>query len=88
MNFDRRARSVWRPPAANHPLPANTITSAEIQVERKTFLFQLQENERGQFLRISETANDRTNAIVIPASGLDDFKRILDGLIKDDSAGQ
>jgi hypothetical protein len=60
------------------------IATAKLEVERKTFVFQLQENARGQFLRIIEDAKGRKNAIVIPASGLMDFKRLLDG-IKDEN---
>jgi len=57
------------------------MKSENIAVERKTFIFDLRENPRGRFLRITEDANGRRDSIVIPASGLEDFRRVLDGII-------
>ena len=58
-------------------VPAETLKTGKIQIERKTFLFTLQENARGRFLRITEDVNGRRNAIVIPATGLAEFQRAL-----------
>ncbi|HEX4140319.1 MAG TPA: hypothetical protein VHY09_08225 [Candidatus Methylacidiphilales bacterium] len=41
----------------------------------------MRENPRGRFLRITEDANGRRDSIVIPAPGLEDFRRVLDGII-------
>lgn len=57
------------------------LKSENLAVERKTFLFDLRENPRGRFLRITEDANGRRDSIVIPAPGLEDFRRVLDGMI-------
>jgi hypothetical protein len=57
------------------------IKSENIAVERKSFIFDLRENPRGRFLRITEDANGRRDAIVIPAPGLEDFRRVLDEII-------
>ena len=57
------------------------LKSANIAVERKTFLFDLRENPRGRFLRITEDANGRRDSIVIPATGLEDFQRVLEEII-------
>ena len=54
----------------------------EIQVERKTFTFTLKENPRGRFLRITENGGKYRNAIIIPATGLADFKRLVDEMVK------
>ena len=62
------------------PVPAETIASGKIEIERKQFIFSLQENARGQFLRITEDAKGRRNSIVIPAPGLAEFKRLLDAM--------
>lgn len=64
--------------------PANeeTIKSEKIQIERKTFLLALKENPRGRFLRITEDVGGRRDTIIIPAPGLDDFKRVLDEMVK------
>jgi hypothetical protein len=53
-----------------------------VQIERKTFVFTLRENPRGRFLRITEDVGGRRDTIIIPAPGLDDFKRILDEMVK------
>lgn len=55
--------------------------SDRIQVERKSFYFDLKENARGTFLRITEDVNGRRDAIVVPASGLQDFRDALDRVI-------
>ena len=57
------------------------LKSENISVERKNFIFDLRENPRGRFLRITEDANGRRDSIVIPAPGLEDFRRVLDGII-------
>jgi len=56
----------------------DTLKSEQIQIERKSFHLTLKENPRGRFLRISEDVGGRRNAIIIPATGLKDFKRLLD----------
>lgn len=57
------------------------LKSENIVVERKTFIFDLRENPRGRFLRITEDANGRRDSIVIPATGLEDVRRVLDDII-------
>ncbi len=57
------------------------LKSENIAVERKSFIFDLRENPRGRFLRITEDANGRRDSIVIPAPGLEEFRRVLDGII-------
>jgi hypothetical protein len=57
------------------------LKSEAISVERKNFIFDLRENPRGRFLRITEDAGGRRDSIVIPAPGLEDFRRVLDGII-------
>ncbi len=59
----------------------SVLKSDSIAVERKTFIFDLRENPRGRFLRITEDANGRRDSIVIPAPGLEDLRRALDGII-------
>ena len=60
----------------------DTLKSDKVQIERKTFLFSLKENPRGRFLRITEDVNGRRDNIIIPATGLDEFKRIFDEMVK------
>src|SRR6266404_3747532 len=67
------------------PKPAvneDTLKSDKIQIERKTFVFALKENPRGRFLRITEDVGGRRDTIIIPAPGLEDFKKLLDDMLK------
>ncbi len=57
------------------------LKSETLSVERKDFIFDLRENPRGRFLRITEEAHGRRDAIVIPAPGLEEFRRLLDEII-------
>lgn len=58
-----------------------TLRTEKIQIERKTFILTLKENPRGRFLRITEDVNGRRDTIIIPATGLDDFKKTLEELV-------
>jgi adenylyl- and sulfurtransferase ThiI len=61
------------------------LRNAHIRVERKQFTFNLKENLQGMFLRITEEVNTgRRNSIVIPASGLEQFRDSLNEVIKFD----
>ena len=64
--------------AQEAPSPAGQ----SIRVERKHFTFDLRENPRGKFLRITEEVNGRHDAIVVPLTGLKQFRDALDEMIK------
>jgi hypothetical protein len=64
------------------PVNEETLRSDKIQIERKTFLFALKENPRGRFLRITEDVGGRRDTIIIPAPGLEDFKKLLDEMVR------
>jgi len=64
------------------PVNEETLKTDKIQIERKTFVFTLKENPRGRFLRITEDVGGRRDTIIIPAPGLEDFKRLLDDMVK------
>jgi|SRR6202046_2360397 hypothetical protein len=64
------------------PVNEETLKTDKVQIERKSFVFTLKENPRGRFLRITEDVGGRRDTIIIPAPGLDDFKKILDEMVK------
>ena len=55
----------------------NVIATKEVQVERKHLSIEFRENDRGRFLRITETVHGRRNAVIIPSTGLADFTSAL-----------
>lgn len=59
-----------------------SIKTEKIQIERKTFVFALKENIRGKFLRITEDVAGRRDTVIIPAPGLEEFRRVLDEMIQ------
>ena len=59
-----------------------TLKTGRIQIERKNFVFALKENQRGRFLRITEDAHGRRDRIIIPAPGLEEFRKALDDMVK------
>ncbi|HEY5913590.1 MAG TPA: RNA-binding protein [Verrucomicrobiae bacterium] len=75
--FRERRHGLRKPPLAE-----DTLKSERIQIERKTFVFALKENPRGRFLRITEDVGGRHDTIIVPAPGLEDFKRLLDEMVK------
>lgn len=60
----------------------STLLSEKLQIERKQFFFDLKENPRGRFLRITEDVAGRRDSIIIPASGLDQIRALLDSIIR------
>jgi PurA ssDNA and RNA-binding protein len=58
------------------------LETREIQVERKQFTAALKENPRGRFVRITESGSGRANSIVIPSTGLREFQKMLEEMIK------
>jgi len=57
------------------------ILTEQIQVERKIFSFELRENQRGRFLRITEDVGGRRDTIIIPATGLERVRDVIDRAI-------
>ena len=57
------------------------LLSDKIQVERKVFFFDLKENPRGRFLKITEDVGGRRDTIIIPSTGLDKFRDAIDRAI-------
>jgi len=58
------------------------VPTQSLRVERKQFTFELKENARGQFLRITEEVGGRRDAIIIPLSGVEQFRNTLDEIIR------
>ena len=58
------------------------LLSEKIQIERKQFFFDLKENPRGRFLRITEDVGGRRDTIIIPSTGLEAFRDMLDEVIR------
>jgi hypothetical protein len=69
-------------PGSKPNVQEETLKTDRIQIERKTFVFTLKENPRGRFLRITEDVNGRRDTIIVPAPGLEDFKKMLDDMVR------
>jgi hypothetical protein len=61
----------------------DTISYRELTIERKHFIIELRENERGRFLKITEAAHGRRNSVIIPSTGLDEFEDKLDEVLSE-----
>ena len=64
------------------PVNEDTLKTEKIQIERKTFIFTLKENPRGRFLRITEDVNGRRDNVIIPSTGLEEFRKVLEDMAK------
>jgi hypothetical protein len=76
--FGRRPYQGQLRPPSNE----DTLKSEKVQIERKTFVFTLKENPRGRFLRITEDVGGRRDTIIVPSTGLEDFQKLLDEMVK------
>ncbi len=63
-----------------------TLRAERVQIERKVFVLTLKENTRGRFLRITEDMHGRRESIIVPASGLGEFSRLIEEMAKNSSA--
>jgi hypothetical protein len=57
------------------------LFSEKTQIERKLFYFDLKQNPRGRFLKITEDVRGRRDTIIIPSTGLVEIKEILERVI-------
>jgi hypothetical protein len=64
------------------PVQEETLKTEKIQVERKTFILMLKENARGRFLRITEDVGGRRDTIIVPSTGLEDFKKAVEIMLQ------
>jgi hypothetical protein len=64
------------------PVNEDTLKSEQVQIERKMFVLALKENPRGRFLRITEDVSGRRDTIIIPATGLEEFKKLFAEMAK------
>jgi len=90
MYSNDRPSPYYRPPyhqpyGAQPPRPfvqEDTLKTELIHIERKSFQLTLKENPRGRFLRITEDVGGRHNTIIIPSTGLAEFKKLLDEMVR------
>ena len=80
--FGNRPHGDYPHGSPKPPVNEETLKSAKIQIERKTFVLALKENARGRFLRITEDVGGRRDTIIIPAPGLEDFSKLLEEMVK------
>ena len=79
----RQSPGGFRGSGAPHPPPPEeTIRSEKFQVERKVFILSLKENPRGRFLRLTEDVGGRRDHVIIPATGLEELRNLLDQMIQ------
>lgn len=72
---------------ARPPTTEETLKTEKLQIERKSFVFALKENPRGRFLRITEDVGGRRDTIIVPATGLEDFARVIEEMVKQSGGG-
>tara|TARA_R110002096_G_scaffold40688_15_gene110384 strand:- start:2259 stop:2495 length:237 start_codon:yes stop_codon:yes gene_type:complete len=56
-----------------HGSQNDAIHTEKVVSDRKKFFLDLKENDRGQFVKITEDVRGRRDTIMVPAECLDDF---------------
>jgi PurA ssDNA and RNA-binding protein len=85
ISNERPSAHGYRSYSAGPPKPPvneDTLKTEKLQIERKTFIFTLKENPRGRFLRITEDVNGRRDNVIVPSTGLEEFKKVVDEMVK------
>ena len=80
--YGNRPHGDYPHSAPKPPVNEDTLKTAKIQIERKTFVLALKENPRGRFLRITEDVGGRRDTIIIPAPGLEEFSKLLEEMVQ------
>lgn len=57
------------------------LLSERVQIERKSFFFDLKENGSGRFLRITEDVGGHRDTIIVPSTGLELFRESIERAI-------
>jgi len=78
----RAGRSCQNRPKVYVSVMDTQLYEAHLQIERKQVTFDLKENLQGTFLRITEEVCGRRNSIIIPMTGLEQFRDSLNEVIK------
>jgi energy-coupling factor transporter ATP-binding protein EcfA2 len=60
------------------------LLNEQVQIERKLFSFTLKQNPRGRFLKITEDVSGRRDTVIIPSTGLERVREVLDRVIEAD----
>jgi hypothetical protein len=83
MTTNDRPPGHRRPFYSSGPRPAGdekTLKLERLHIERKTFTLALKENPRGLYVRITEDVGSHWDTIIVPAAGLEEFIRALEGM--------
>ena len=86
QNPQRSGNYGGQHPQKNYPpkphVQEDTLRTETLHIERKSFMLTLKENPRGRFLRITEDVGGRRDSIIIPATGLEDFRKLVEEMAK------
>lgn len=77
----RYYRQDWDDRPSRSEVREDIIQSRTFSAERKNYTLEYRENDRGQFLRITEESRGKRNVLIIPSSGIEDFRDALDELL-------
>lgn len=60
----------------------NAPQNKHLRIENKNFYFDIKRNQQGRYMSISEVKGNFRNAILIPESGWESFRNVLDEYVK------
>lgn len=66
----------------------NTLATEKIEVDRKIFFLDLQENHRGRFLKITEDVGGRRDTIIVPIEATQEFLEAVKRVIVEPAPGE
>lgn len=75
-------------PSSERPGPEDELATRTIKVERKIFHFDLKTNPRGDFLKITEESSGKRDVIIVPATGIEEFKNAITEVLEESGIEQ
>ena len=60
----------------------NGPQNKHLRIENKNFYFDIKKNQQGRYMTISEVKGNYRNSILVPESGWENFRDVLDEYVK------
>jgi hypothetical protein len=75
-------RAANQPPSEAKPVAGHILKIEQVRLEKKNFVFKLEQPPDGRHVSIAENSGGRCSRIVIPADGIEAFWNLLDEMVK------
>ena len=73
---------LWYPGPGDAEEALSAPQNKHVRIENKNFYFDIKRNQQGRYMSISEVKGNFRNSILVPESGWESFRDVLDDYVK------